>query len=94
MGLSLIKSSQTFQASIRACANIALKFGVDLLSEFHLESGFKDTVRSALGLASVQIALVDLLAVDYGIQAEGMLGHSAGNIHEILVWPALNDLHL
>lgn len=78
MGLSLLKSNVTYQASIRASANWALKHGIDLLSEFHVENGFKDTARSALGLAAVQIAMVDLLRLDYGIVPDGILGHSAG----------------
>ena len=34
----------------------------------------------ALGLLSIQIALVDVLKEEYGIVPDGMLGHSAGNL--------------
>ena len=73
-----MKSHPTFQASMRACANWALQHDIDLLSEFHMEKGFKDPIKSALGLAATQIGLVDLLKIEYGIVPEGMLGHSAG----------------
>jgi hypothetical protein len=73
-----MKSQPTFQSSLRASADLALKHGIDLLSEFALENGFRDTIRSALGLAAVQIALVDVLKLDYGIVPHGILGHSAG----------------
>ena len=33
----------------------------------------------ALGLISIQIALVDVLKEEYGIVPDGMLGHSAGD---------------
>ena len=78
MAVSLIKSHLSFQASIKASANHVIRFGIDLLSAFYKEDGFRDTIYSALGLAAVQIALVDMLELDYGVRPEGMLGHSAG----------------
>lgn len=79
MGASLLQSNPTYRASLLASCEVAKQLGVDLHAEFTSSQGFQDPSRSALGLCAVQIALVDVLAKDYGITPKGMLGHSAGS---------------
>lgn len=81
MGLSLIQGHATFRESIKASAEVAQGLGIDLLAEFASSIGFQDPICSALGLCAVQIALVDVLRLDYGILPSGMLGHSAGELN-------------
>ncbi|XP_048759235.2 fatty acid synthase-like [Ostrea edulis] len=43
------------------------------------ESAFKDTLNSFIGIAAIQVALVDTLKV-IGIAPDGIVGHSAGEL--------------
>ena len=78
MGLTLLHGSPTFKASLEACAAVLAPLGLDLLAEYGSDAGWKNPTMAAVGLISMQIALVDLLRVEYGIVSAGMLGHSAG----------------
>ena len=78
MGASLIQGNPTYRSSILESCKVVQQLGVDLMAEFLSEQGFREPSRSALGLCAVQIALLDVMSNDYGIQPAGILGHSAG----------------
>ena len=85
MGLSLLRGSPTFRASIEECASILHPYGLNLVAEFEAVEGFLDPSRAAVGLAAIQIALLDMLRDIYGVIPDGMLGHSAGGGFSILL---------
>ncbi|EIE23140.1 hypothetical protein COCSUDRAFT_47508 [Coccomyxa subellipsoidea C-169] len=80
MGRELIEQNATFRESIKICASVLTPLGLDLLEAFEKEDGFSEARLAAVGLASVQIGLVDVLREEYGITPGGVLGHSAGEI--------------
>ncbi|CAK0786732.1 hypothetical protein CVIRNUC_009946 [Coccomyxa viridis] len=80
MGRELLQSSATFRSSIDICAKALSPHGIDLLAAYEAEEGFGDARTAAVGLASIQIGLVDLLREEYGVTPGGVLGHSAGEI--------------
>ena len=78
MGMSLLLGSPTFRASIEECAGILHPYGLNLVAEFEAVEGFREPSRAAVGLAAIQMALLDVLREEYGLIPDGMLGHSAG----------------
>jgi fatty acid synthase len=80
MGATLLTSNTTFRDSINACAAVLKPLGIDLLAEFQADKGWKTPLLASVGLIAVQIGLVDILRDDYGVVADGMLGHSAGTL--------------
>lgn len=78
MGASLLESSQAFYQSIQHSAAILRPLDIDLMALFTAEDGWSVTTNASVGLTALQIALVDMLRSDYGINPDGVLGHSAG----------------
>lgn len=85
MAASLLEENAIFRDSIKACAAVVKGYDIDLLAEFEAERGWKTPLLAAVGLLAVQVGLVDVLRKQYGITAKGMLGHSAGEAHHMLV---------
>ncbi|CAH1774054.1 unnamed protein product, partial [Owenia fusiformis] len=76
MGRDLMQLDN-FKHSIMKC-HIALKpYGIDLFKILMEddENVFNDTIHSFVGIASIQVALVDLLKL-LGVRPDGILGHS------------------
>lgn len=86
MGKSLLHL-ESFKQSVSKCGDALRPFGVDLvdLLENCSNESFTDPVVSFVGIAAIQIALVDLLYA-MKINAEGFVGHSAGEIGNMLFW--------
>ena len=78
MGLSLLRSNAIFAAAVEECAKVLEEFNIDLIAEFQNVKGWKTPLLGAVGLLAVQVGLVDVLKVQYGVHVAGMLGHSAG----------------
>ncbi|KAM4715440.1 fatty acid synthase isoform 2-T2 [Anableps anableps] len=80
MGRSLMQLTDFRESILRS--DVALKdTGLvvsQLLSEAD-ESTFEDTVNAFVGLAAIQIALIDLLR-KMGLQPDGIIGHSVGEL--------------
>ena len=87
MGATLLDGNTTFLKSVSACAAVLKPLGIDLLAEFQAERGWKTPVLASVGLIAVQIGLVDILREEYGVVADGMMGHSAGNPFPLLPPP-------
>ena len=72
---------ETFQRSLRRCADALKPEGIDLLDL--ILSGTTDTFASVLNsfvsIAAIQVALVDVLTM-IGIQPDGIVGHSVGEL--------------
>nr|XP_042904937.1 fatty acid synthase [Parasteatoda tepidariorum] len=66
-----------FAESIKKCAEILKPYGVDLMDWVTKE--FRTITSDFVSIATVQIALVDLLA-SLGIKPDGITGHSAGEL--------------
>ena len=80
MGLTLIQGNDTFRSSVEACAQVVEPYGIELMAEFEAERGWKTPLLGAVGLLAIQIGLVDVLREEYGVNPQGMLGHSAGEM--------------
>ena len=78
MALELADSSAIFRDTLSACAAIVAELGVDLLASFVDTDNWSDACKAAVGLAAVQIGLVDVLREEYHITPAGVFGHSAG----------------
>ncbi|EIE22203.1 ketoacyl-synt-domain-containing protein [Coccomyxa subellipsoidea C-169] len=78
MAADLIQQNATFRRSIEACAAVIAPLGLDLLEALDREDGFVNNCLASVGLASVQVGLVDVLREEYGIIPGGVVGHSAG----------------
>ncbi|XP_024117302.1 fatty acid synthase [Oryzias melastigma] len=80
MGRSLM-NLQEFRKSILRSDSVLKDMGL-VVSQLLMEaddSTFEDTVHAFVGLAAVQIALIDLLA-KVGLQPDGIVGHSVGEL--------------
>ena len=80
MGRDMLKLD-IFRQSIERCAKVLQPFGLDLVQilSSSSEADFDDPTISFVGIAAIQVALVDLLQV-LKLNAEGFIGHSAGEI--------------
>lgn len=80
MGRELL-SIDTFQRSIRRCADALKPVGVDLLNLLlnGTAETFENVVNSFVSIAAIQVALVDLLSL-LGIHPDGIVGHSVGEL--------------
>ena len=78
MGLTLLQNNAVFAAAVHECAAVLKPFGVDLIAVFGSDKGYHTPTLMSVGLLAIQIALVDVLREEYGIEPAGMLGHSAG----------------
>ncbi|XP_043924165.1 fatty acid synthase [Protopterus annectens] len=80
MGCSLMKLDifhQSIMRSDEALSNTDLRVSELLLNADR--STFDDTVHAFVGLAAIQIALIDMLKV-MGLQPDGIVGHSVGEL--------------
>ncbi|XP_068717598.1 fatty acid synthase-like [Montipora capricornis] len=71
----------TFRDSIHKSAGILKEYGLDLVKVImdSNEKTYSNTINSFVGLASIQIALVDCLTT-LGITPDGIVGHSVGEL--------------
>ncbi|XP_034937434.1 fatty acid synthase [Chelonus insularis] len=72
---------ETFQRSLRRCAEALKPEGIDLMNL--ILNGTDDTFEKVLNcfvsIAAIQVALVDVLSM-IGIQPDGIVGHSVGEL--------------
>ncbi|CAK9827746.1 Fatty acid synthase [Anthophora retusa] len=72
---------ETFNRSLRRCADCLKTEGIDLMNI--IQNGtpetFENVLHSFVSIAAIQVALVDLLS-HLGIQPDGVLGHSTGEM--------------
>ena len=80
MGAELLHSSSAFRAAIDACAKVLDPLGVHLHEEFQATDGWKKPKHAMVGLTALQVGLVDMLRMEYGIICAGCLGHSSGEL--------------
>lgn len=83
MAADLMAASSTFRTSFTLAAQRMQEEGIDLLAEMEDVAGFDATVDATVatvGLVAVQIGLMDMLTQDFGIAADGFLGHSVGEM--------------
>ncbi|VVC46315.1 Hypothetical protein CINCED_3A018656 [Cinara cedri] len=80
MGRDLLALPQ-FKASIEESANTLKTLGLDLYAIFNSndKTVFDNVLNSFVGIAAVQIALVDVLTA-VGITPDGIVGHSVGEL--------------
>ncbi|KAF3691435.1 Fatty acid synthase [Channa argus] len=80
MGRSLMQLPEFRESILRSDA--ALKDTGLVVSRLLIEADdatFEDTVHAFVGLAAIQIALIDLLT-QFGLQPDGIIGHSVGEL--------------
>ncbi|KAL6440730.1 hypothetical protein ACFW04_003291 [Cataglyphis niger] len=80
MGRELL-GIETFQRSLRRCADALKPHGIDLMNIIMnaTEDTFDNVVDSFVSIAAMQVALVDLLTL-LGIHPDGIVGHSTGEL--------------
>ena len=81
-------SGKSFIAVTKEKSPVFIEHSIILLIQQHSNTSHLENITAlyvsqgaclgALGLLSVQIALVDVLKEEYGIAPDGILGHSAG----------------
>jgi hypothetical protein len=59
MGRELLGASTAFRRAMRECADALAPLELDLLGGFAREGGWDEPVMAAVGLASLQVTLVD-----------------------------------
>ena len=80
MGCSLISTSPAFRRSLETSAAFLRPLGIDLMGCFQTDAGWTVPTQASVGLLALQIALVDMMREEYDLQADGFLGHSAGEL--------------
>ncbi|XP_039308272.1 fatty acid synthase [Solenopsis invicta] len=72
---------ETFQRSLRRCADALAPHGIDLINIIMnaTEETFEDILKSFVTIAAMQVALVDILT-SIGISPDGIVGHSVGEL--------------
>lgn len=85
MGKDILKL-KSFHKSIEKCAAAVKPLGLDLykLLTDSTDADYEDPTISFVGIAAIQVALLDLLH-DMKIEAQGFVGHSAGEIGEFQI---------
>nr|CAD7460039.1 unnamed protein product [Timema tahoe] len=80
MGQHLMKLP-VLAATLEKCHNILLPFGIDLLHILTTDDSkiFNNILHSFVGIASIQMALVELLKL-LNIVPDGLIGHSVGEL--------------
>lgn len=78
MGQELMKID-TFRQSIIRSAEFLRPYGLNLIEIIYGNNVYEKTVNAFVGIASIQIALVDCLR-QAGIEADGIIGHSVGEL--------------
>lgn len=71
----------TYRNSLRRCAEALESFGIDLMDLINnsTKKTFDNVLNVFVCTASIQVALVDLLAL-LGIKPDGIIGHSFGEL--------------
>ncbi|XP_039302621.1 fatty acid synthase [Solenopsis invicta] len=72
---------ETFQRSLRRCADALAPHGIDLINIIMnaTDETFEDILKSFVTIAAMQVALVDILT-SIGISPDGIVGHSVGEL--------------
>ncbi|XP_015126151.1 fatty acid synthase [Diachasma alloeum] len=72
---------ETFQTSLRRCAEALKPVGIDLFDLIlnGTDKTFENVLHSFVSIAAIQVALVDVLAM-LGITPDGIVGHSVGEL--------------
>ncbi|KAK0084976.1 hypothetical protein PV325_006291 [Microctonus aethiopoides] len=72
---------ETFERSLRRCAEALKPEGIDLLNIIlnGTNETFESVLNSFVSIAAIQVALVDVLTM-IGIQPDGIIGHSVGEL--------------
>lgn len=80
MGKDLL-NIETFQRSLRKCAEALKPEGIDLMNLIlnGTSETFENVLHSFVSIAAIQVALVDVLTY-LGIQPDGIVGHSVGEL--------------
>lgn len=78
MGRALL-GIETFQRSLRRCADALRPHGIDLMSIIANGNGNENVLKDFVSIAAIQVALVDVLTL-MGIQPDGIIGHSVGEL--------------
>nr|CAD7268647.1 unnamed protein product [Timema shepardi] len=80
MGQQLMKLP-VLAATLEKCHNILVPFGIDLLHILTTDDStiFNNILHSFVGIASIQMALVELLRL-LNIVPDGLIGHSVGEL--------------
>lgn len=77
MGHALL-GVETFQRSLRRCADALQPHGIDLMNII-MNSSDDSITQNFVSIAAIQVALVDVLTL-IGIQPDGIIGHSVGEL--------------
>ncbi|XP_011867181.1 PREDICTED: fatty acid synthase-like, partial [Vollenhovia emeryi] len=74
-------SIETFQRSLRRCADALALYDVDLMNIIMnaTDETFENVMNSFMSIAAIQVALVDVLTL-IGIHPDGVVGHSIGEL--------------
>lgn len=74
-------SIETFQRSLRRCADALVPHGIDLIDIIMnaTDETYENVTNSFVSIAALQIALVDVLT-SIGIHPDGIVGHSVGEL--------------
>ncbi|XP_011695797.1 PREDICTED: fatty acid synthase [Wasmannia auropunctata] len=72
---------ETFQRSLRRCADALAPHGIDLMNIIinATDDTYENVMDSFVSIAAVQVALVDVLT-SIGIHPDGIIGHSVGEL--------------
>ncbi|XP_011883843.1 PREDICTED: fatty acid synthase-like, partial [Vollenhovia emeryi] len=74
-------SIETFQRSLRRCADALALYDVDLMNIIMnaTDETFENVMNSFMSIAAIQVALMDVLTL-IGIHPDGVVGHSIGEL--------------
>ncbi|XP_028050812.1 fatty acid synthase [Monomorium pharaonis] len=74
-------SIETFQRSLRRCADALAPHSIDLMSIIMnaTDETFENVIHSFVTIAAMQVAIVDILTL-LGISPDGIIGHSVGEL--------------
>ncbi|XP_014471165.1 PREDICTED: fatty acid synthase-like [Dinoponera quadriceps] len=79
MGRALL-GIETFQRSLRRCADALKPYGIDLMNIIGIDGGTAENVMETfVAIAAIQVALVDVMTL-IGVQPDGIVGHSVGEL--------------
>ncbi|XP_011872608.1 PREDICTED: fatty acid synthase-like [Vollenhovia emeryi] len=80
MGHQLL-AIDTFQCSLRRCADVLKPHGIDLMNIIMnaTDEMYEDVIETFVSIVAMQIALVDILTL-IGIHPDGVVGHSLGEM--------------
>ncbi|XP_018397404.1 PREDICTED: fatty acid synthase [Cyphomyrmex costatus] len=72
---------ETFQRSLRRCADALAPHGIDLMNIIinSTDETYENVIYSFVSIAAIQVALVDILT-SIGVHPDGIVGHSVGEL--------------